>query len=709
MRLFWKIYLVSLGSVLFCTVLLTGIVSYREAENSMSRLRNEQRLLAVTAASQVESGYFDQIWPFEMLSAIAKEPDFVSWQIVDGSGRPVLSDRPAAAPFQAVLDAAHPSSLAPERVTIPASSVEFWVVPLRMRTERSSWVFRLGFHTDSVRAQIRQIVLTNALAGLAIAVLFVGISLVLTQKLLAPLNSLTGAATQMERGNLDVSLPRAGGDEIGQLVSGFRAMVASIKERDTKIQEQLESLERARDELESRVEARTRELQRAKAAAEAAAASLRDSEERTRAIIQYAADAIITMDDLGRIEIYNPAAERLFGYAADEIRGQPASALFPEGYSIDLDALSIRATEGASRVSLGDACEILGRRKDGATCPIQVALSAAQLGDKRLTMAIVRDISERKRAESEHLELNQRLVSASRVAGMAEVAAGVLHNVGNVLTSVNVSATVVADTLSRSRISALAKAVALLREHEGDLGAFLTEDPRGKLVPAYLDKLSATLAEEQATVLSELASLTKDIDHIKRIVQMQQSYAKLSVNVREAVSLPELMEDALRITAEGLERHHVQVIREYAATPPVTLDRHKILHILVNLINNAKRAVAACGDGQREIRLRTGIDGGERVRFEVADSGVGIPAENLPKLFNHGFTTSKDGHGFGLHSGALSAKEMGGVLTVRSEGVGRGAVFSLLLPLDAARGEASAQALSAGRGDRAADRLAARY
>src|SRR5580704_9184019 len=161
MRLFWKTFFVSFGSVFLCTVLLTGIISYREADHSLLRLRAEQRLLAIAAASQVESGYAEHIWPFEMLSAIGKEADFVSWQIVDGDGNVVLSDRPVSRDLKLWLAKVTPPTEMPVRATAPGETTEFWVVPLRMRAEHNAWLFRLGYSTESVQTQIRGIVLTN--------------------------------------------------------------------------------------------------------------------------------------------------------------------------------------------------------------------------------------------------------------------------------------------------------------------------------------------------------------------------------------------------------------------------------------------------------------------------------------------------------------------------------------------------------------------
>jgi signal transduction histidine kinase len=130
-----------------------------------------------------------------------------------------------------------------------------------------------------------------------------------------------------------------------------------------------------------------------------------------------------------------------------------------------------------------------------------------------------------------------------------------------------------------------------------------------------------------------------------------------------------------------MERHGVQVVREYDKVPAIRVDKHKVLQILVNLIRNAKFACDEGGHGKKRIILRVGLNGNNCVKISVIDNGIGIPQENLTQIFAHGFTTRKDGHGFGLHSGALAAKEMGGALVVHSDGLGQGAVFTLELPI----------------------------
>jgi PAS domain S-box-containing protein len=293
-------------------------------------------------------------------------------------------------------------------------------------------------------------------------------------------------------------------------------------------------------------------------------------------------------------------------------------------------------------------------------------------------VGVVRDISERKRAELELEQAHTQMLALSRQAGMAEFASGVLHNIGNVLNSVNVASSCVADSLRQSKSANLSKVVALLHEHDADLGAFLTSDPKGKQLPGYLAQLADYLGREQAAVLTELAGLQSNIAHIKDVVTAQQSFAKLS-GVSEVLKVSDLIEDSLTMNASALARNDIQVIREFVEMPPITVEKNKVLQILVNLLSNAKHACDTPGQREKRVTLRV-TNGNDRVRISVSDNGVGIPSKNLARIFAHGFTTKKDGHGFGLHSSALAAKEMGGSLTVHSDGPGQGAVFTLELP-----------------------------
>jgi signal transduction histidine kinase len=305
--------------------------------------------------------------------------------------------------------------------------------------------------------------------------------------------------------------------------------------------------------------------------------------------------------------------------------------------------------------------------------------AVAQFELRRNLKALQETIAQRERAETELKEIHRQLVEASRLAGMAEVATNVLHNVGNVLNSVNVSSSLIADKVRNSKVVNIAKVVALMRLHENDLGNFMTNDPKGKQLPEYLANLAAHLAGEQEDVLHEVGSLVNNIIHIKEIVALQQNHAK-SAGISETLKVTDLIEDALGMNRDAMTRHNIKVQRDFAEVPSILTEKHKVLQILVNLIRNAKHACEDSETPDKQITLRV-ANGNGRIKVSVTDNGIGIPAENLTRIFNHGFTTRKDGHGFGLHSGALAAKAMGGSLIAFSGGLGSGATFTLELPV----------------------------
>ena len=162
---------------------------------------------------------------------------------------------------------------------------------------------------------------------------------------------------------------------------------------------------------------------------------------------------------------------------------------------------------------------------------------------------------------------------------------------------------------------------------------------------------------------------------------MQQNFARAD-GVREVISVAVLLEDALRLQEETLVRNRVTVERAYEAdVPRVAVEKNKVLEILINLLTNARQAVLEVERPDRRIHLRVAQTPDRKVRVEITDNGVGIAEENRVRIFQHGFTTKKTGHGFGLHSGALAARQMGGSLAVTSPGPGFGATFRLELPV----------------------------
>jgi len=319
------------------------------------------------------------------------------------------------------------------------------------------------------------------------------------------------------------------------------------------------------------------------------------------------------------------------------------------------------------------------KRKDGSTFFVETSLKLVSQKKQDYIIAIARDITERKRAEVKLKTAQEKLLETAREVGMAEVATGVLHNVGNVLNSVSVTAESVQKRVRNSKISYLTDVVGLFEEHAGELGTFMTNEERGKKIPIFLANLSKELIDEQERCLEALEELTKHVQHVGDIIQLQQSHSKTK-GLIEPTSVEELVEDTLKINAEMITRNKVEVKREIADMPTLLLDRHKVLQILTNLISNAIYALSKSDREDRILKIQVNESKRGRLWINVCDNGIGIPKENLTRIFEHGFTTKKTGHGFGLHSTALSANELTGSIKVHSDGPGKGAVFTVELP-----------------------------
>lgn len=273
------------------------------------------------------------------------------------------------------------------------------------------------------------------------------------------------------------------------------------------------------------------------------------------------------------------------------------------------------------------------------------------------------------------------LVGAARAAGMSEIATGVLHNVGNVLNSVNVSAHIAVEKARASSGADLRKVMDILRPSRDDIAGFIARDPRGKHLYTLLDSLTEKLVAEQATLLRELGSLTEGVAHIKELVQSQQGYAGRA-GVREILTLSEQIEAAISITSQATSGSNgVEIVREFEHVPAVAIERHRLMEILVNLIQNARQSVAEAKVPRPQVNVRLARLDEYHLRIEVVDNGIGISPENLARVFTYGFTTKKNGHGFGLHASANAATEMGVQLSVHSDGKGRGATFALDIPI----------------------------
>lgn len=297
--------------------------------------------------------------------------------------------------------------------------------------------------------------------------------------------------------------------------------------------------------------------------------------------------------------------------------------------------------------------------------------------DGLVLRGILTDVTELRESEASMQDMHKMMVEASRQAGMAEIATGVLHNVGNVLNSLNVGAKLLAERMKKSRIDKLCQATQMVKDNLPSNPDFFVNDKRGLALPGYLVDLAGYLNDEQHRLNATVSDMIERIEHIRDMIMLQQSHSTVRT-LWEPLDLATVMEEALRLEMDvHIAHQQVAIERHFADLPPVYSAKGLLLQILVNLLANACQAMADVPAGKRKLVLRIMPQPGDMVRFVVEDSGCGIHARNLTNIFTQGFTTKMEGHGFGLHHASLLAQDLGGSLKAESDGLGKGARFIL--------------------------------
>ena len=394
-------------------------------------------------------------------------------------------------------------------------------------------------------------------------------------------------------------------------------------------------------------------------------------------VAKYTDNAVVITDAHGLIEWVNDGFVRITGYEIDDVVGKtPGSILQGE----KTDPQTTQAMRDAVKHQRGFDVEIVNYTKSGEA--YWVAIESRPIlnseGVVEKFIAIERDISARIQAEQEREKLSRELQESARAAGMAEIATGVLHNVGNVLNSINVSTHLLTRSCRESRLASLVKARDLFESNREDLANFLTKDKQGIHFPEFFKQLVNTLSDENQLRIEELETLGENVNHVKEIISFQQSYARQG-GIDEPVYLDKLVDSVLKMNQEKFDCYEIKIRRDYNFFTCISLNKHKLLQILINLITNAKHALRDSKTENKELVISI-REVGENIEITVADNGVGISPKNIEKIFAHGFTTKDDGHGFGLHSSALAAKELNGSLYVNSDGEGHGATFGIQIP-----------------------------
>jgi PAS domain S-box-containing protein len=653
----------SVALALACTaILIYEVADYR----SVLRRNTEVMADVIGANSGAALSFKDKAAANDTLTALKAEPYVISACLYDKAGQPF------ATYYRSESEKSDPPKIAGEAYSFGEKSLNLFH-KIKVDDEIVGTVY-IQSDLKVVKERFHTYLGIIAVVIISATMLTFLLSLRLQKHISGPITHLAEIANKVaNQKNYSIRATKTSNDEMGVLIERFNEMLSGIQERDA-------ALLKAHDDLERRVDERTKELQLEIAERTRVETALRVEQAKFESLVN-SIDGVVWEASPATFSFafVSQQAERLLGHPRQEWTADPdfwTEHLHPDDYMLARD-LRMKGLQSEK----ANHFEYRMLAADGRVVWIrEISSYVIENGVPQALRGVLFDITEQKQAEEELEMLNRRLLESSRHAGMAEVATGVLHNVGNVLNSVNVSSTLICDQVRNSKASRLKDVVLLLNKNADNLGSFIVNDPKGKIIPNYLTTLSERLTAEQQDLLKELELLTKNIEHIKEIVAMQQNYARVS-GIIESLSIKSLMEDALQMNAAALSRHGILVSRNYEEVPLIAVDKHKILQIFVNLIRNAKYAIDAAARRDKRIEITIGMKDQSRVVVTVKDNGIGIAPDNLLRIFSHGFTTKKDGHGFGLHSGALAAKEMGGSLGAHSEGPGTGATFTLELPL----------------------------
>ncbi len=456
---------------------------------------------------------------------------------------------------------------------------------------------------------------------------------------------------------------------IGLAVSGLGGGAYAWRSRTLK--RRAVQLEAQNDELERRIAERTAELQRSYDA-------LHASELFYHSLVESLPHAIIRKDAKGRYTYGNGAAADICGRPLSEIIGRTDEEIFPPEVARKAKVDDQRILELRQPMEYEEIVERSGAPKR------YLHVKRVPLFDEHDHALGVQllfwDMTAFRETEGKLQHAQRELIEISRMAGIAEMATGVLHNLGNAVNSVKVAATVARDKVRRSDTARIQRLAEMLNGQKDRWPEFFATDPRAAKLPQYLSLLAQQFQSEHDEILRELQQLGAGVEHVSQIIAAQQAGARVS-GVIEVIAPKELLEYACQMNHALLERHKIDVSREIMPVPEIRVDRQRALQILGNLVRNAIEAMVESGRPDKQLTVAARVANESQITIIVSDNGTGIAPENLPSIFKFGFTTKREGHGFGLHNSAIAAHEIGGNLRVDSEGRGCGATFTLTLPL----------------------------
>jgi PAS domain S-box-containing protein len=485
------------------------------------------------------------------------------------------------------------------------------------------------------------------------------------------LGSLAEGSRQISAGNLGYQVPIRGRDELAQTAGTFNQMSLDLQQSYRQLKDALEEARRTGGELAL-------------------------SEAKMRAVLDGAVDGIITIDENGIIESFNPAAETMFGYTSREVIGNNVKLLVPQPHKKKHNNYIRSYLKTGNAKIIGIGREVEGERKNGDLFPLELGISEINIEQKRLFTGIVRDISERKETEEElrryreNLEqlveertrelkdTQQKLVEQAFESGRAQLAGMMLHNIGNAVTPFTSQIDALKNSLPDHVIDYLEKSYAELTAHLDHLNVYVQEDPRGQEVFAYIGELIIFLKQFRTNFHNNLQKMDASLDYVSDILSLQQSYEPGNSENRRRTNVNALIETALKMQLDNLKKRGIAVSKDLATNlPELLVDQSRFMQVLINIIKNACEAIDARKetDAPKRINFKTASNQ-DRITIEITDTGIGIAPDQIQELFEPGIS-KKDSTGFGLHYSKMFMENNSGQLTIESRGIGQGATLKL--------------------------------
>ena len=542
---------------------------------------------------------------------------------------------------------------------ISVEGVDYGVVQVGLSIKALQQLF------DSARNRITVL----ALAEMALTAFF---SLILGLWLTRQLGSLAEGSRQISAGNLGYQIHIRGSDELAQTAGTFNQMSLDLQHSYQQLSDALEEARRAGGELAL-------------------------SEAKMRAVLDGAVDGIITIDDNGIIESFNPAAEKIFGYSSQEVIGKNVNLIVPEPHKKRHDQYIRRYLKSGIAGIIGIGRETEGERKNGEKFPIELGISEIKINQKQLFTGIVRDIRKRKETEEELRryrenleqlveertrelkETQQKLIEQAFESGRAQLAAMMLHNIGNAMTPLTARVDALKASLPEHVVTYLEKSYAELCDHVDNLGTYIRENPRGQKVFEYLGELIDSLKEFQANLHLNVDKMQTSLDYVGNILSLQQTYTLDEKEIRQMTDLNSLIESALQMQAGALDERGIAIVRDLQGDlRELLIDRNRMVQVLVNLIKNAYEAIDARPETgtSGQIHVKSYSDRG-RIIVEIKDSGIGIDPGRFEDILELG-KSRKGSMGLGLYYCKMFMQINNGMLTFDSNGIGQGTTFKLV-------------------------------